>query len=79
MNEHVCRKFPKHIGAIRALADRDATFRCVLADYEEMCTWLTVQQRREGPIDPEEIDNARDLIGNLEDEILAMLSKGNDK
>ena len=68
MTEHVYRKFPNHFEAIRALLRRDATFREICANYEEMCTWLACQEEPEGRT-AEESDRAREVIRDLEDEI----------
>ena len=68
MTEHLYKKFPHHIDYIQALLQYDVTFRELCADYEEMCTWLSCQEHREGrPI--EECDRAREVIRYLEDEI----------
>ena len=72
MPEHVCRKFPNHIEAIQALLQKDATFREICADYEEMCTWLVSQSCREGR-STAECDRARDLIRDLENDISKVL------
>ncbi len=66
------RNFPKYIVAIQALLQKDATFREICANYEEMCTWLACQ---EYPKDrsAEECDRARDVIRSLEDEINKVL------
>ena len=68
MPEHVYRNFPNNIEAIQALLQKDASFREICADYEEMCTWLACQYRSEGRSN-EECDIARDVIRELEDEI----------
>ena len=72
MAEHVYRKFPNHIEAIQALLQTDATFEEICADYEEICTWLTSQQEST-VLSTEEIEHARELIQELEDEINKML------
>ena len=72
MTEHVYRKFPNHFEAIRALLRRDATFREICANYEEMCTWLACQEHPKGR-PAEECDRARALIRDLEDEINEVL------
>lgn len=68
MTDHVYRNFPNHIEAIWALLRRDANFREICADYEEMCTWLVCQEHPEGR-PAEERDRAREVIGDLADEI----------
>ncbi len=72
MTDHIYRKFPKYIVTIRALLQKDATFREICANYEEMCTWLACQEHPEGR-PAEECDRAREVIGDLEDEINAVL------
>ena len=72
MTEHVYGKFPNHIGDIREFLQKDATFREICADYEEMCTWLACHCRLEGS-PSEECDAAREIIQGLEDEIEKVL------
>jgi uncharacterized protein YdcH (DUF465 family) len=70
--EHVYRKFPNYIEAIQALLQKDATFREICADYEEMCTWLIGYCRSKG-LPSKECDLSRELIRELEDEITEVL------
>ncbi len=73
--EHVYRKFPDHIEAIQALMQEDPIFREICADYAEICTWLDDFCRsRERPSD--ECDHARQLIRDLEVEIVQVLKDG---
>ena len=72
MPEHVYRKFPNHIEAIQALLQKDATFREICADYEEMCTWLACQFGAEGRSN-KECDIAQEMIRELEDDIVKVL------
>ena len=74
MDDHVYRKFPDHIAAIKALRNKDATFSEICKDYEEMCTWLAAQSH---PVDlqSEECIDARVLIQELEDEIIEKLEE----
>ena len=74
LNEHVFRKFPDRISDIKALADKNPTFRTILADYAEMCTWLETLERS-AQSDPGESAHARELIQNLEEEIFNQLKK----
>ena len=46
----------------------------MVADYEELCTWLMVQERS-AKTGNEEIGNARELIGELETEIRHQLEE----
>jgi ABC-type oligopeptide transport system substrate-binding subunit len=68
MREHVYRKFPNYIEAIQARLQKDATFREICADYEEMCTWLDDYCRSQGR-SSEKCDIASEVIRELEDEI----------
>jgi uncharacterized protein YdcH (DUF465 family) len=72
MAEHVYRKFPNHIEAIQTLLQKDATFREICADYEEMCKWLACQNQSEGQ-SKKGCDIAREVIRELEDEITKAL------
>lgn len=68
MTDHVYRKFSNHVESIQALLQKDATFKEICADYEEICAWLAAHCR--SAIEPsEECDRARELIRELEDEI----------
>ena len=72
MTDHVTKKFPNHIDAIQALLQKDATFREMCADYEEICTWLDEYCRSQGQ-PSEKCDHARQLIRELEVEIIQVL------
>ena len=72
MTDHVYRKFPNHIEGIKSLLQYDTTFREICADYEEMCTWLACQEHPGGR-PAKECDRAREVIGDLEDEIKQVL------
>ena len=72
MIDHVYRKFPNHIEAIQALLQKDTTFREICDDYEEMCAWLDDYCRLKGR-PSEECDHARDMMRDLEDEIIKAL------
>lgn len=74
MTDHIYRKFSNHIEAIQALLQKDATFEEVCADYEEICTWLASQQESTF-LSTEEIEYARELVRDLEDEINKMLRR----
>ncbi len=75
--EHVYRKFPKHIEGIQALLEKDATFREICADYAEICTWLDDYCRSQDR-PSEECDHARQLIRDLEVEIVQVLREAGD-
>ena len=72
MTDHVYRKFPNYLEAIQALMQKDANFREICADYEEIYTWLKdccrLQDRPS-----KECDHAREVIRGLEDEIIKVL------
>ena len=74
MIDHVYRKFPDNVEAIRALLQKDATFHETCDDYEEICTWLTHHCRPEDRPSVE-CDHARELMRALEDEINTVLLK----
>ena len=75
--EHVYRKFPEHIDAIKALLEKEGTFREICADYAEICTWLDDYCRSQGR-PSEECDHARQLIRDLEVEIVQVLREAED-
>ena len=74
MHYHVDQRFPDAAPAIEALASKDKSFATLLADYEELSTWLAVQDRSSKTED-EEIGNALELIGELENEIRQRLEE----
>ena len=59
--------------AIQALLQKDATFREICADYEEASALLTDICNSEG-LASEKFDLARELVKDLEDEIMGALS-----
>ena len=74
MSDHIYRKFADQIESIQTLLKTDATFEEVCADYEEICTWLASQQEST-VLSTEEVEHARELIQELEDEINKMLRR----
>ena len=68
MTDHVYRRFSNQIEGIQALMQRDATFREICDDYEEISTWLAFNYRPESPAS-EECDLAKELMLDLEDDI----------
>ncbi len=74
MTEHVYRKFPEHAALIQALRNKDAAFREICDDFEEMCTWLAAKS---SSIDPhaEELLHAGEIIRDLEAEIIKKLTE----
>ena len=74
MSDLIYRKFADQIDSIQTLLKTDATFEEVCADYEEIFTWLASQQEST-VLSTEEIEHARELIQELEDEINKMLKR----
>ena len=72
MTDHVYTKFTDQINRIRMLLQKDAAFREMCADYEELCTWLAAHKRSQAP-SPEELDHAKELMQGLENEIAETL------
>ena len=72
--QHVLRRFPNFVSTIRARADKDPAFRAMLADYEEVSTWLASRQNLPTS-DPVELESALELIRNLEEEILSQIER----
>ena len=74
MTDHVYRKYPDYAEAIRALRNKDSDFSEMCDDYDEMCTWLTIQGHC---IDPhsEECVDAQEIVRDLEDEIIKRLEE----
>ncbi len=74
MTDHIHRKFPDHIEGIQALLQKDAAFREICDDYEEICNWLASHDRSD--FHPsKEYDHAREMARNLEDEIKMALKE----
>ena len=74
MTEHVYRRYPDRSERIQALKNTDAQFCEMCDDYEEMCTWLAAQTRPLNPVS-EDITQAKEIIRDLEDEIIQKLEK----
>ncbi len=72
MSDHVTKKFPNKIDAIQILLQKDANFREMCDDYEEICTWLDDYCRSQGR-PSKECDHARHLMRELEIEIIQVL------
>ena len=68
MTDHVNKKFHNHIGQIQTLIQKDATFKEICADYEEMSTWLDGYCDSVGRA-TEECHRAMEVLKDLEDEI----------
>ncbi|MDJ0957958.1 MAG: hypothetical protein QNI91_13905 [Arenicellales bacterium] len=78
MSDYVYRKFPLLTEAMQALRAKDATFREVCTDYEEICTWLAARDDGSADADPKEYVDAQEVKLDLEDEILKLLEEHND-
>ena len=70
--DHVHKRFTNKIEAIKVLLQNDTTLIEICADYEEMCTWLDDYCRSTGR-PSQECDHAREVIRDLEDEIIKVL------
>ena len=77
MDDALSKRFPDHFRAIAELRKKDATFREVCADYEETNAWLADYCRTEG-FASERCDHARELIRDLEGEIIKALKDDED-
>lgn len=78
MYEHFSEKFPEQSAAISVLARLNTALRAVLADYEELSTWLAAQEPSE-PRSADELERARTLARELEAEILNHLEKQDER
>lgn len=65
-------RFPDRIETIKALLKNDPTFREICADYEEINAWLA-DHCRSADFPSEKCDHARELVRELEDEIIRAL------
>jgi len=74
VSDLIYRKFADQIDSIQTLLKTDATFEEICTDYEEICAWLASQQEST-VLSTEEIEHARELIQELEDEINKMLRR----
>lgn len=72
--DHIQRKFPERVEEIRALVQKNPDFSELCNDYEEMCTWLATQTLSYGGSD-EELDLARELMQDLEEDIFQQLEQ----
>ena len=66
------KRFPDHREIIEKILKTDATFQEICADYEEISAWLADYCRSEG-LPSEKCDHARELIRDLEGEIMKAL------
>ncbi len=74
MADYVCKRFPDHNETIAKLLKKDATFREICADYEEASAWLVDYCRSKG-LPSEECDHVRELVRDLEGEIIRALTE----
>lgn len=78
MNDYVFSRFPQHSETIQALRPKIAGLFEACSNYEEICTWLATQKQNSAARNPGELDQARDLKRDLENEILDLLENHND-
>ena len=71
---HLQRKFSRHLKRIETLMQRNADFEDLCNDYEEMCTWVASQEKRDDHTD-QEVQYSRELIRDLEDDIMKVLKQ----
>ena len=69
MTDAVYRRFPDHIKAIEELLKKDVIFREMCTDYEKLTDWLNGYCSLKGRASLE-CDHARDVIRDLEKEII---------
>lgn len=78
MTDYLSRRFPQYIAAIKALEEKDAAFYEACSNYEEICIWLATREQRSESEDHEELEQARELKLDLENEILTLLGGHSD-
>ncbi len=71
---HLERHFPGVLHRLENLATLDKAVASLLEDYEEIRTWLAARELH-GPLDEGEIESARELIKELENEIKQQLEE----
>lgn len=74
MFNYVDQRFPDAAPTIEFLASKDKSFAMLLADFEELSAWLAAHDRLSNPND-KEIEDVRELIGELENEIRQQLEE----
>lgn len=77
MHTHVDRKFPGLLAVIDALITGDDAFAELVADYEQLSTWFSLQD----PLSKtkhDELESGLELIRELENEIRNHLEKYNE-
>jgi hypothetical protein len=76
--ETLARRFPQHAAMIRRLQAHDAGFRSICSDYGEARRALEYWQAA-GPAAPERAAEYRQIVSELEAEILAILKAAEGK
>lgn len=76
-HQHIDRKFPGLVATIEVLVTRDEEFAELVEDYEQLSTWLALQDQS-AKTSNDEIDSALELIRELENEIRNHLEKCNE-
>ena len=74
MTAAVFKRFPNHIEPIEKLLEQDTTFQEICADYEEVCGLMDDYYRTKS-VPSEKRDQARELIRDLEGEIIRALKE----
>jgi len=72
MPKYLHKRFPGLIEAIELLLERDSIFREICSDYEEASAWLA-DYCHSGGLPSINCDRCRELIGELEGEIIEAL------
>ncbi len=66
--DRIYRKHSDHLGCIKSLLQRDAAFRELCADYQEMCAWCEAHCQSDS-LQKDECHAARKVLADLEREI----------
>ena len=74
MIDHLQKRFGDHLEIINQLRQKNEMFAEMCAHYEELCTWFSARTI-EQELTPEEKDQARELIKELQSEITEAIRK----
>lgn len=74
MKVHVFERFPRQTKLICKLQQKNELFQETCANYEEICAWLDTQSHLASHSSLE-LDRAKELIHDLEKEIINILTK----
>ena len=75
---HVDQNFPGAAAAIEVLAGKDSGFAMLLADFEELSTWLASGEQG-APMNETEIESAAELVRELKNEIRRKLEEHDER